>query len=384
MATAPTLPGAPPAAAPVARADGSWFDCWPGVRSGYGAGSGDVLGWASGADRAPLRPGDYVEVAQDVDLTDQDLVTFAATATGQAIPDGLRQPGYGVAADTLLCYQMDEVAAGAREESDWRYDLRAVDGPVDVVTPTYNGGYGRARSWAVGAGALVGSADPAIIPGAGLPTYALDWWQDFDVDAIATSDGCSPLVFEHRSPSAGGLRVRWLGTAGGGAHTWTLQVEHWAAGAYSAQTLLATARAANQGDEFFTVSYDGATGQAAIYRNGALLGSTAALAHDPGQPLDGARIQVGDPAYRGTLDAVRLSDAAHDLAAHQAAYATRLDMPTTYAVRWRAQVAVDGTVYAAAGVPADAAARPIALAAPVARLTGTHAVACRLALEEAP
>ncbi len=388
MPLVPTLPGPPPAAAPVARADAAGLELGPGDLSARltDSTSGFVLGLVGGAPRLSLRPGDYVEIAQDVDLTDQEVVTVTATVTGQETPDGVRLPGYGVEADTLLCYQMDEVAAGAREETDAARDLRVATGtPPACTVPTYNGGDGLQRTWGAGAGPLVGAAavGAPVIPAAGLPVWSLNWWQNFDVDAILTSTGVSPVVFEHRSVTAGGIRVRWLGTAGPGAHSWRLQIEHWNGGAYSAQSLVGTLRAANLGDEFFTLHYDATVGGVAVYCNGALVGVTAALAHAPGAPLDGARIQIGDALYRGSLDAVRLSDGAADLARHQEDYATRLDPPVSYPVRWRAQVCIDGDVYAASGVPADAEERPVSLSAPVALLTGVHAVACRLALEEA-
>jgi hypothetical protein len=380
MSTAPQLPPVAPAATALVRADGTWFDAGPGVLSGYLGAAGYDLGLTDSRDRTTLYPGDYVEVRQDVDLTGYDLASLVAAVTGLVVPMGLEQPGYLSDADTLLHYRMDEVSVGARDEVAWQHDLRPDGGPVGMAVPTYNAGYGLARTWGAGAGSLAGVADPAVIPAGGLAAYTVDWWQAFDVDAIATSNGVSPVIFQLRSVTAGGLRMRWLGTGGMGAHSWQLQVEHWAGGVRSAQAAAATLRAANLGNEFFSVSFDDVALTARVYRNGALLATTAPLAHAPGATLAAARLQVGDPLYRGMIDDLRLSEVDRGLAGHQAAYATRLNAPAAYAVRWLLEVRIDGEVYATCEVTPDAVARPTYLNAPVFHVPGVHTVSCRLAL----
>jgi hypothetical protein len=381
MSSTPRLPGAPPAAAVVVRADGSWFDAGPGVLSGYIGGAGYNLGLILNTERPILKDGDYVQVRQAVDLTGVDLASLVASMTGLAVPSGFDLPGYSTDEHTLLHYKMNEVAVGARDDVDWRHDLRVDGGEVGCVIPTYGTGYGLERSWGSGAGCLFGAAAPAVIPVGGLTEYTLDWWQSFDVDSIAASAGVHPVIFQLRSVTAGGLRVRWAGTPGPGSHSWQLQVEHWNASLYHAQSAAATLRAANAGNEFFSVSYDSTTGTARIYLDGVLVATTAALAHAPGEHLLGARIQVGDPLYRGTIDAVRFSDSDRGLGGHIAAYATRLGTPRAVTYRWILCVIIDGTEYARGEVTPDAVARPVYLNAPVFHLSGVHDVACRLSLE---
>lgn len=341
---------------------------------------GYLVGLLESEDRPTLFPGDYIEVQQDVDLTGQDLVALAAEMTGLVVPTGLELPGYLSGTDTLLQYRMDEVSKGARDEIDWHHDLRVEDGIVGIAAATYNAGYGLTRTWGTGAGVLAGTNDPVVIPAVGLPEYSVEWWQNFAVDSIVTSNGVSPVVFQLRSVTGGGLRIRWLGTAGVGAHTWRLQIEHWNGAVYSAQNLIATARAANQGNEFFTVAFDDTTMAARVYINNVLVATTGAFAVAPGQALVGSKIQVGDALYRGMIDDVRLSNTNHNLTAHQAAYATRLNVPTVYDVSWWLHIEIDGVPYASCKVTPDANGRPAYLNAPVSNVPGVHTVACRLEL----
>jgi len=380
MSSAPTLPGPAPAATSLVRADGTWFDAGVGTLCGRISAAGYVLGLSSSVDRPTLYPGDYIENTQVVDLTGQDLVVMAAEMTGLVVPTGIEMPGYTTGTDALLHYRMDEVSGGARDEVDWQHDLRMVDGLVSPSVPTYNLGYGLARTWGAGAGAMAGEASPLVIPAAGLPSYTVDWWQNFAVDSIVTSNGVSPNVFQLRSVTAGGLRILWGGLAGMGAHTWRLYIEHWKGGVYSSQNLIATARAANQGNEFFSVAFDDTTMAARVYINGVLVATTGAFAVHPGQPLLGARVQIGDPLYRGVIDDVRLSNTNHNLATHQAAYATRLNAPSVYAVSWWLHINVDGEHYASCKITADASGRPAYLQAPSFHLPGVHTIAARLEL----
>ncbi|MDD5542871.1 MAG: hypothetical protein PHX83_06820 [Acidobacteriia bacterium] len=335
---------------------------------------------SSSVDRPTLYPGDYIENTQVVDLTGQDLVVMAAEMTGIVVPTGIEMPGYTTGTDSLLHYRMDEVSGGARDEVDWKHDLRMADGIVSPSVPTYNLGYGLARTWGAGAGDMVGASTPDVIPAAGLPSYTVDWWQNFDVDSISTSNGVSPVVFQLRSVTAGGLRIRWLGNGGGGAHLWRLQIEHWNASVYFAQSFVATARVNNQGDEFFSVAFDDTTMAARVYINGVFIAATGAFAVIPGQPIPGARIQIGDPLYYGTIDDLRLSNTNHDLAAHQAAYATRLNSPSVYSVSWWLHINVDGEHYASCKITADASGRPAYMQAPSFHLPGVHTISARLEL----
>lgn len=382
MPSAPTLPGSPPGATAISRKDETWFDAGVGALCGLMTSGGYLLGLSDSVERPTLYPGDYVQVYQVMDLTDQDIISLAAEMTGLVVPSGLEPPGYLSPSDTLLHYRMNEVAEGARDEIHWEHDLRPEDGDVSVSVPTYNGGYGLARTWGAGAGRLAGKNDPqVIIPLTGLSEYTLDFWQNFDVNSIATSDDVSPVIFQLRSRTEGGLRVRWLGTAGPGAHSWQLQVEHWTASVYSSNSVVATLRAANQGDEFISVMFDDVTMQARVYINGAFVAATGVFAHTPGPPLMGADIIIGDPLYRGMIDDVRLSETDHLLAGHQADYATRLNVPAAYDVSWWLHIRIDGENYASCKITADASGRPAYLKAPVRRIPGVHTVSARLSLE---
>jgi len=380
VSSAPTLPGPAPAATSLVREDGTWFDAGVGTLCGRISAAGYVLGLSASVDRPTLYPGDYIENTQVVDLTGQDIVALAAEMTGLVVPTGIEMPGYTTGTDSLLHYRMDEVSGGARDEVDWSHDLRMADGLISPSVPAYNLGYGLARTWGAGAGDMVGENDPQIIPAAGLPSYTVDWWQNFDVASIATSNGVSPTVFQLRSVTAGGFRILWGGLSGMGAHTWRLYIEHWNSGVYSAQNLIATARAANQGNEFFSVAFDDTTMAARVYINGALVATTGAFAVAPGQPLVGARIHVGDPLYRGVIDDVRLSNTNHNLATHQAAYATRLNAPVIYDVSWWLHIDIDDEHYASCKITADSSGRPAYLNAPTGIVLGVHTLSCRLEL----
>jgi len=378
MPSAPTLPGYPPGATSIPRKDETWFDVGVGALCGLMTSGGYLLGLSDSVERPTLYPGDYVQVSQFIDLTDQDIISLAAEMTGLVVPSGLEPPGYLSPSDTLLHYRMNEVAEGVRDELLWEHDLRSQDGDVSVSIPAY----GLERTWGTGAGRLVGTNNPqVIIPLTGLSAYTLDWWQNFDVNAIATSDDVSPVIFQLRSRTEGGLRVRWLGTAGLGAHSWRLQVEHWNTSVYSAQSVVGTLRAANLGDEFISVMFDDVTMQARVYINNVFVAATGVFAHTPGPPLIDAEIIIGDPLYRGMIDDVRLSETDHLLAGHQADYATRLDVPAAYGVSWWLHIQIDGQNYASCKIMPDTSGRPAYLKAPVRRIPGGHTVAVRLSLE---
>jgi len=383
MPTTPTLPGAPPDALVIPRKDGTWFDAGLGTLCGIMSSDGYMLGLSNSVDRPTLYPGDYVQMYQSIDLSGQDIISLAAAITGLVVPAGLEQPGYLSPSDTLLHYRMDEVSEGARDELHWEHDMRPRDGDIGISVPTYNGGYGLARTWGTGAGRLIGYNDPqVIVPLTGLSEYTLDWYQNFDIDSIATSDDVTPVIFQLRSRTAGGFRVRWLGSAGFGAHAWRLQLEHWDVGGYAISSLLATLRATNQGDEFISVAWDDVTMAARVYINGVDMGGIGPLAVLPGQPLLDAEIIIGDPLYRGMIDDVRLSETKHSLADHQADYLLRLDPPAPYGCSWWLHIRIDGEDYASCKINPDASGRPVYLNAPVRMLpAGTHMVYARLSLE---
>lgn len=90
MATQPTLPNAPDQPAQIERDDGSWFELYPGTLSKRVAISSSewafILGQLISNEKGILtylESGDYIQLSQDIDVTDIDLVDFPAEVIGR-------------------------------------------------------------------------------------------------------------------------------------------------------------------------------------------------------------------------------------------------------------------------------------------------------------
>lgn len=86
MAAEPTLPNAPDPPALIERDDGSWLELYPGTLSGRVLLSASewayVLGLLESNERAFMTVGDYIQISQDLDITDSDYLYFPAEIIG--------------------------------------------------------------------------------------------------------------------------------------------------------------------------------------------------------------------------------------------------------------------------------------------------------------
>lgn len=87
MAAEPTLPNVPDPPALIDRDDGSWLELYPGTLSGRVALSASewafVLGLFKSNERGPLTAGDYIQLSQDLDVTEIDLIDCPTEIIGR-------------------------------------------------------------------------------------------------------------------------------------------------------------------------------------------------------------------------------------------------------------------------------------------------------------
>jgi hypothetical protein len=87
MATEPTLPDAPDHPVLIVRDEGSWLELYSGTLSKRVALSSIewafILGLLESNEQASLETGDFIQVSQDLDITDVDYVGFPVEVVGR-------------------------------------------------------------------------------------------------------------------------------------------------------------------------------------------------------------------------------------------------------------------------------------------------------------
>lgn len=358
-----------------------------------------VLGADGPTEAQLLSDGDYSQIEQTIDLTSLDLVGANMETIGVPMASFAYPVGLQAEADTLALWRMDYdfAAAGITPPGALNWIKPGPDldgnGDLEAVLETYGpaGNRGLCRQIPVGSttALLVGLNTPRIfsVP---LTQYTFSVWLNYDADAWAaahggTSMGLAPPVFSVQTVGGGGLKLSLIGTPGVKEWVWGA-LHRDAAGTSYGRTFPAYPITTNLGWKLYTIVYDSAIAGAdmlKLYVNGVYAASaSSAIGDDPHPPALGEDLYVGNQDLWGQIDQVRLCSTAHSPAKVLADYDQCVDHPTVNAARWVMQVLIDGTVYAERAIAAGEARTWRDYYAPVRHLSGSHAVAFRLKLNE--
>lgn len=374
----------------------TWFDEERGARSGRveraGAPEGArvfVLGAADPPRVSIVGPDDFTEVRQIVDLTGYDLVGATMDTIGRALLPIQPPSGWPLDDGALLRWNLDNPLGPVPSVVPDRFPLLP-EGDILPDTETYSPEQSYCRRIPVGSAAArlagVMSALPSL---ATMDRWTLQWWQDWvGWPTVPTSWGVDLPVFSALS-ALHGLRVRWRGLAGPGAHRWYLMAAtRDGSGGMSDTAFVNYLLDPPLGWTQFTVVYD----RFAPFPLGFRLYADAVLVDTgfagPAAPLAmppaGTAVEYGGPQLQSRFDQIRLlPDIALSDADVADSFAQCTTLPPPIALAWRMELLIDGERFAAREIPPAEQRRWADFLAPCRQLVGPHEVAFRLTLARA-
>ncbi|MEN6368301.1 MAG: LamG-like jellyroll fold domain-containing protein [Thermotogota bacterium] len=347
-----------------------------------------VLGADAQHEPAILSSGDFSEIRQLVDLTNWDLVAATMDTLGVAMGTSQAAAGFPVDADTLWWFNYDVPTPVAQNLVPGGFSLEN-QGEMGYDTETYSPDATYCRKIPNGTDPttrLHGVNTPQFFPGPALDQYTFQVWMNFDADAVLTSWGWNPYIFDCRDANPNGFLVGLSGLTGPGAHSWIFHVGHFFGGAEVDGFL--TPVVTTSGWHLVTVTYDSSLAPAL-----ALLlyldddptphNTLGGIFNQPSAPLAGTDIWVADYKLWGWIDEMRMLSRALTPAEIAASYVATTTPAAPVDYEWVMQIIINDEVYAERVIHSGERRRWNDFKAPVRHLTGVCEVCFRLELRQA-